>query len=56
MRDLREDPSATPAGPPARIAFQAGAVPHHREVAAFAAGFAFIALHAGFGDAGHGAA
>ncbi len=32
------------------VAFQAGAVAHHGEVAAFGAAFAFIALHAGLSD------
>src|SRR5262249_10461975 len=36
-------------GAAARIAFEAGAVANEREVAAFAAGFAFVALGLGFG-------
>ena len=48
---LSPQPSTTPARPAACIALQTRAVPDHREVAAFAAGFAFIALHARFGDA-----
>src|SRR3546814_1859021 len=40
----------------AAVAFQAGTVAHQGEVAAFGAGVAFVALHAGFGDALHGAA
>src|SRR5437763_11964411 len=41
--------SRTPRGAPARVAFHAGAVAHQGEVAAFAAGFALVALGAGFG-------
>src|SRR5437763_15951919 len=41
--------SRTPRGAPARVALHAGAVAHQREVAAFAAGFALVALGAGFG-------
>ena len=40
--------SATPRRAPARIALHAGAVAHQGEVAAFAAGFAFVALGLGF--------
>src|SRR5262249_5299345 len=36
-------------GAAARIAFEAGAVANEREVAAFAAGFAFVTLGLGFG-------
>src|SRR5437764_5202056 len=39
----------TPRGAPARVALHAGAVAHQGEVAAFAAGFALVALGAGFG-------
>src|SRR4029077_3730909 len=39
----------TPRGAPARVALHAGAVAHQREVAAFAAGFALVALGAGLG-------
>src|SRR5208337_3440720 len=35
--------STAPGGAPAGVAFEAGAVAHQREVAAFAAGFAFVA-------------
>src|SRR5687767_13963758 len=45
------DHSTTPAGRAAGVAFQAGAVPNHGEVAAFAAAFAFVALEARFGGA-----
>src|SRR3989442_7932420 len=41
--------SRTPRRAPARVAFEAGAVAKEREVAAFLAGFAFIALGLGFG-------
>src|SRR6266545_5033145 len=41
--------SATPRRAPTRIALQARTVAHQREVAAFAAGFAFVALGLGFG-------
>jgi len=41
----------TPRRPTARVALEARAVPHQREVAAFAAGFAFVALGLGFGAA-----
>ena len=40
---------ATPGGAAARIALEAGAVAHQREVAAFAAGFALVALGLGLG-------
>ena len=43
--------STTPAGPATRIALQARPVPHHREIPAFATGFALIAFHTGFGEA-----
>src|SRR3954468_8782893 len=39
----------TPRGRPARVALHAGAVAHQREVAAFAAGLALVALGAGLG-------
>src|SRR5580700_9110122 len=41
--------SAAPRGAAAGVAFHAGAVAHQREVAAFAAGFAFVALGFGLG-------
>src|SRR5512135_2949245 len=41
--------SRTPRRAPARIAFEARAVAHQGEVAAFAAGFAFVAASFGFG-------
>ena len=41
--------SAAPRGAAAGVAFQAGAVAHQREIAAFAAGFAFVALGLGLG-------
>src|SRR5215468_12432679 len=40
---------AAPRGAAASVAFQARAVAHEREVAAFAAGLAFVALGLGFG-------
>ena len=39
----------TPRGAPARVALQARAVAHQREISALAAGFAFVAFGAGFG-------
>ena len=41
--------SAAPRGAAAGVAFQAGAVAHQGEIAAFAAGFAFVALGLGLG-------
>ncbi len=41
----------TPARASASIAFEAGSIPHHGEVAAFRAALAFIALHARLGAA-----
>jgi hypothetical protein len=43
--------SATPRRGPTRIALHAGAIAHQREVAAFTAHLAFIALGLGFGPA-----
>src|SRR5258707_1380471 len=43
--------SATPRRAATRIALHAGAIPHQREVPAFAAHFAFVALCLGFGAA-----
>src|SRR6516164_2321212 len=40
---------AAPRGTSAGVAFEAGAVANEREVAAFAAGLAFVALGLGFG-------
>src|SRR5690606_18482279 len=45
-------PSTTSRRPAAGVALQAGAVPHQGEVAAFAAGIAFVPFHAGLADAG----
>src|SRR5438477_5364797 len=45
----KERVSRTPRGASARVALHAGAVAHQGEVAAFAAGFALVALGAGFG-------
>ncbi len=42
-------PSTTPSRRPARVALQAGAVPHHGEVVALGALGARIALHLGLG-------
>src|SRR6266699_6335164 len=41
--------SRTPRGAAASVAFHAGAVAHQREIAAFAAGFAFVTLGLGLG-------
>src|SRR5215472_5160982 len=41
--------SRTPGCAAARVAFEAGAVAHQREVAAFAAGFTLVAARFGFG-------
>src|SRR5205085_4767376 len=50
-RNLPSCVSRTPRRAPARIALHAGAVAHQREIPAFAAHFAFIALGPGFGAA-----
>src|SRR5260370_37429913 len=44
---LRITRSAASRGAAAGVAFQAGAVAHQREISAFAAGFAFVALGLG---------
>src|SRR5690606_25355839 len=46
------NPLTAPARAAAGVAFQAGAVSHHREVAALGAGFALVALHARGGGLG----
>lgn len=46
---ITESTSRTPRGAAAGVALQAGAVAHEGEVAAFAAGFAFVTLGLGFG-------
>src|SRR6185437_6187684 len=44
-------PSTAPRRGPARLAFQASAIPHQREVGAFGTGLADIALSLGLGAA-----
>ncbi|MBO9418860.1 hypothetical protein J7481_05075 [Labrenzia sp. R4_2] len=50
LGELPGEVLAAAGGGAAGVAFQAGAVAHHGEVAAFRAAFAFIAFHAGLGD------